>query len=71
MINSSEKINEFYFKILKALEKYDINTYNEFNTIIKEKDKKEVYLWLNQKKEANNLPKEVIKIMPDLFGWIM
>ena len=69
MINSSEKINEFYFKILKALEKYDINTYNEFNTIIKRRIKR--YIYGLTKKEANNLPKEVIKIMPDLFGWIM
>ena len=28
MTNNSKKINEFYLKILKALEKYDINTLN-------------------------------------------
>ena len=71
MVNSENKVSEFYQRISAILKKNNIDLYKEFNTIKREKEKKEVYLWLNKKKEEEILPNEIIKIMPDLFGWIM
>ena len=71
MINNNKKICEFYQKISAILEISNVNIYNEFNQVIEEERPQEVYLWLDKKKEAEELPHEVIKIMPDFFGWIM
>jgi hypothetical protein len=70
-IDSEKKVSEFYQKISVILKRNNIDLYNEFNAIKIEKEKKEIYLWLNKKKEEKILPNEIIKIMPDLFGWIM
>lgn len=60
--------NEFFNEILKVLKQQEPEIAKSLDCLIKDgSNDKEIFLWLQKKSESAELPREVEKLLTDLF----